>query len=62
LAKGMNNFFARVMPEGPVVRNNVCSPSQYGGRKEGREGGREGHDLRRRLQLVNQLLVVFIGM
>jgi len=38
LAKGMNNFFARVMPGGPVIRNNVCFPSQYGRREEGREG------------------------
>lgn len=39
LAKGMNNFFARVMPGGPVIRNNVCFTSQYGGREGGREGG-----------------------
>lgn len=25
LKKGMNNFFSRVQPEGPVLRNNVCS-------------------------------------
>lgn len=31
LKKGMNNFFGRVMPDKPVVRNNVCSLSFFGG-------------------------------